>query len=54
MKAPWRRSQGEGVLVATGDVETVQAVLGHSELDHTKPYLSVDQETIRKAFELAL
>ena len=49
-----RRTLAARVLAATGDVETVQAVLGHSELDHTKPYLSVDQETIRRAFELAL
>jgi integrase/recombinase XerD len=49
-----RRTLAARVLAATGDVETVQAVLGHSELDHTKPYLTVDQETIRRAFELAL
>ncbi|WP_304526794.1 site-specific integrase [Halomonas sp. I5-271120] len=49
-----RRTLAARLLAATGDVETVQAVLGHSELDHTKPYLSVDQETIRRAFELAL
>lgn len=49
-----RRTLAARVLAATGDVETVQAVLGHQELDHTKPYLSVDLETIRRAFELAL
>lgn len=49
-----RRTLAARVLAATGDVETVQAVLGHQELDHTKPYLSVDEETIRRAFELAL
>lgn len=49
-----RRTLAARVLAATGDVETVQAVLGHSELDHTKPHLSVDQEPIRRAFELAL
>lgn len=49
-----RRTLAARVLAATGDVETVQAVLGHQELDHTKPYLSVDQQTIRRAFELAL
>lgn len=49
-----RRTLAARVLAATGDVETVQAVLGHQELDHTKPYLAVDQETIRRAFELAL
>lgn len=49
-----RRTLAARVLAATRDVETVQAVLGHQELDHTKPYLSVNQQTIRRAFELAL
>jgi len=42
------------VLAATGDVETVQTILGHACLDHSKPYLTVDIEVIRRAFELAL
>lgn len=42
------------MLAATGDVDTVQAILGHQCLDHSKPYLAVDQETIRQAYELAL
>ncbi|RMV90781.1 hypothetical protein ALP02_200195 [Pseudomonas coronafaciens pv. garcae] len=49
-----RRSLAAKVLAATGDVETVQMILGHADLDHSKPYLSVDQATIRRAFELAL
>lgn len=49
-----RRSLAARVLAATGDVETVQMILGHQHLDHSKPYLSVDQETIRRAFELAI
>ncbi len=49
-----RRTLAARVLAATADVETVQAVLGHSELDHTRPYLTVDQATIRRAFEVAL
>ena len=49
-----RRSLAAKVLAATGDVETVQMILGHAELDHTKPYLTVDQETIRRAFAVAL
>lgn len=40
-----RRTLADRVLSATGDVETVQAVLGHQALDHTKPYLTVEQET---------
>jgi integrase/recombinase XerD len=34
-----RRSLAARVLAATGDVETVQAILGHQHLDHSKPYL---------------
>lgn len=49
-----RRSLAAKVLAATSDVETVQMILGHSELDHTKPYLSVDLAVIRRAFEIAL
>jgi integrase len=49
-----RRTLAARVLAATGDVETVQAILGHQCLDHSKPYLSTDVETLRRAFELAL
>lgn len=49
-----RRSLAAKVLAATGDVETVQTILGHACLDHSKPYLSVDQSVIRRAFEIAL
>jgi site-specific recombinase XerD len=49
-----RRSLAAKVLAATGDVETVQTILGHACLDHSKPYLTVDQETLRWAFEIAL
>jgi site-specific recombinase XerD len=49
-----RRSLAAKVLAATGDVETVQTILGHACLDHSKPYLTVNQEIIRRAFEVAL
>jgi len=49
-----RRSLAAKVLAVTGDVETVQTILGHSCLDHSKPYLTIDQDTIRHAFEVAL
>ena len=49
-----RRSLAAKVLAATGDVETVQIILGHACLDHSKPYLTVDIEVVRRAFELAL
>ncbi|WP_122257844.1 site-specific integrase [Pseudomonas amygdali] len=48
-----RRSLAARVLAATGDVETVQTILGHACLDHSKPYLTIDQATIRNAFEIA-
>lgn len=43
-----RRSLAARVLAATGDVETVQTILGHQHLDHSKPYLTVDQDTLRR------
>ena len=49
-----RSSLAAKVLAATGDVETVQIILGHSQLDHSRPYLSVCQDTIRREFEVAL
>lgn len=49
-----RRSLAARVLAATGDVETVQTILGHQSLDHSKPYLQIDKATMRRAFELAL
>ena len=49
-----RRSLAAKVLAATGDVETVQTILGHFCIDHSKPYLTVDQATTRHAFEVAL
>jgi len=49
-----RRSLAAKVLDATGDVETVQAILGHACLDHSKGYMSICKETIRRAFVVAL
>jgi len=49
-----RRSLAAKILAATGDFETVQTILGHSSIDHCKPYLAVNQATIRHAFEIAL
>ncbi|MBO9551735.1 tyrosine-type recombinase/integrase [Pseudomonas sp.] len=49
-----RRSLAAKVLAATGDVETVKTILGYACLDHSKPYLTVDQATIRRVFEVAL
>lgn len=32
------------------DLETIQLMLGHAELDHVDPYLQVDKKTLRQAF----
>jgi len=49
-----RRTLQARVLAATGDVDAVQSILGHQCNDHSKPYLSIDQSVIRRAFEIAL
>ncbi len=49
-----RRTLAAKVLAATGDVEMVQILLGHACLDHSKPYLNVPIESVRRAFEIAL
>ncbi|MEE4695626.1 hypothetical protein V2K91_10295 [Pseudomonas alliivorans] len=49
-----RGSLAAKVLAAKGDVEIVQTILGHSCIDHSNPYLAVDQTTIRRALEVAL
>ncbi len=36
-----RRTLAAKVLASTGDVEVVQTLLGHAQLDHSKPYLNV-------------
>jgi site-specific recombinase XerD len=42
-------------LIAQGHpVETVQQLLGHSELDHVRPYLAVSEEKLRQMFAAAL
>jgi len=38
-------------LLAQGhDLETIQLMLGHAELDHIDPYLEVSNERLRQAF----
>lgn len=49
-----RRTLAARVLADSGNVELVQQVLGHSELDCTWPYLDVQKEIIRRAFVIAL
>jgi len=35
-------------------IETLQLLLGHSELDHVMPYLHVSQEKLQEMFEAVL
>lgn len=49
-----RRSLAARVVAATGDVETVQNIEDRQNLDLSRPCLTIDQETIRRAFEVAL
>ncbi|HHQ4574648.1 integrase [Aeromonas hydrophila] len=49
-----RRTLAAKVLAKTGQVELMQLLLSHAEADHVWPYLDVDKQTIRHAFELAL
>lgn len=49
-----RRTLAATVLAATGDVDIVQTILGHAQLDHSKSYLAINADTIRRAFEVAL
>lgn len=32
------------------DLETLQLILGHADLDHVDPYLQVDKKKLRQAF----
>lgn len=45
-----RRSFASNLLRKGADLDTVQHLLGHSELDHVMPYLEVQQEKLREMF----
>ena len=47
MPVSGRRSLAARVLAATGDVETVRAILGHACLDHSKEYMTISQKTVQ-------
>lgn len=49
-----RRTLAAKLLAKTGQIDLVQMLLGHAEPDHVWPYLDVDKQIIRHAFELAL
>ena len=45
-----RRTFANGILRKTGDIEVVQQLLGHAELDHVMPYLEVVPGRLREMF----
>lgn len=49
-----RRTFASRLLAAGNSLDDVQALLGHSDLDHVTPYLAVDNDTLREMFELVL
>lgn len=49
-----RRTFASGLLANGHSLETVQLLLGHSELDHVMPYLEVSQHKLRQMFEEVL
>lgn len=49
-----RRTMASWLLAQGHDIETLQLLLGHSEIDHVDPYLQVSKEKLRLAFAEAL
>lgn len=49
-----RRTFASRLLAAGQSLTDVQALLGHSDLDHVMPYLEVDDDTLREMFEVVL
>jgi integrase/recombinase XerD len=45
-----RRSFASNLLKQGHDIETVQQLLGHAELDHVLPYLAVSDRRLRQMF----
>jgi integrase/recombinase XerD len=45
-----RRTMASRLLDQGHSLETLQLMLGHTELDHVDPYLQVDKKKLRQAF----
>lgn len=43
-----RRTFASRLLESGEQLETIQALLGHSDLDHLEPYLEINQDTLRE------
>lgn len=46
-----RRTMASRLLDQGHDLETLQLMLGHAELDHVAPYLQIDKTKLRRASE---
>jgi integrase/recombinase XerD len=49
-----RRSFASNLLTRGHEIEMVQQLLGHAELDHVMPYPEVSQKTLRDMFATVL
>lgn len=49
-----RRTMASRLIQQGEDVETVQLLLGHAELDHVRPYLAVSQQKLSDMFASVL
>jgi integrase/recombinase XerD len=49
-----RRTMASRLLANGVDLDTVQLMLGHAELEHVDPYLAVDKKKLRQAFAAVL
>ena len=45
-----RRTMASRLLEQGHSIETLQLMLGHSEMEHVDPYLQVSKEKLRQAF----
>ena len=46
-----RRTMASRLIQQGEDVETIQLLLGHAELDHVRPYLQVSQKRLDEMFK---
>jgi integrase/recombinase XerD len=46
-----RRTMASRLLANGVELDTLQMLLGHAELDHVDPYLQIDKKKLRRAFE---
>jgi integrase/recombinase XerD len=49
-----RRTMASRLIAKGVGVEIIQTLLGHAELDHSKPYLEVDRRILREMFEVVI